>query len=97
MCLGIWLEKPNYGREVDTGTLYAELSEIAKREGLMLSKTAAAWKTSSSAKKAIELTLDIKIAGAHTSHTSKWRFLPAGEEYSKNSSENALPAHSCTQ
>lgn len=93
ICLGFWLAKEtNLDREIDTGTLYAELSDIAKREGLMLSKTAAAFgKRLRQAKKAIEMTLDIKIAGIQTTHTSRWRFLRVNGMDSNNFSETPLP------
>ncbi len=92
-CLGLWLDnEKNYDREIDTGILFTELSELAKREGLMLPKTAATFgKRLRQAKKAIEMTLDIKIAGTQTTHTSRWCFLRAGKEYPKKFSENALP------
>jgi hypothetical protein len=94
-CLGFWLSKEsNYGREIDTGSLYSELTEIAEREGLMLPKTAAVFgKRIRLAKKAIEMTLDIKILNTQSTHTSRWQFLRAGsgKENSEKFTENALP------
>ncbi|MCB9758167.1 MAG: DUF3854 domain-containing protein [Candidatus Omnitrophica bacterium] len=94
LCLAIWLkEEQNYNREIDTGTLYSELSKIAQKEGLLLPKTAAAFgKRIRQAKKAIEMTLDIRIFGAQTTHTSRWRFLREGESVTENFFENPLPA-----
>jgi hypothetical protein len=95
MCLGHWLEnESNCARGIDTGTLYTELSEIAKREGLLLPKTAAVFgKRLRQAKKAIEMTLDIKIAVAHTTHTSRWNFMRVSGECFEKFSENTLPPH----
>ena len=92
-CLSLWLsDEANFDWEVDTGTLYAELSEIAKREGLMLSKTAATFgKRLRQAKKAIEMTLGIKIAVLSTTHTSRWRFSRVGGEISEKFPGNTLP------
>lgn len=90
MCLGTWLQKENgfgrekksnFGREIDTGLLYKELSEIAREEGLMLPKTSASFgKRLRQAKKAIEMTLGIKIVWIQTTHTSRWCFLEGGQE-----------------
>lgn len=79
MCLGVWLENgSNYDVEIDTGKLYIELVKIANTEGLLLPKTAAVLgKRLRQARKAIELSLDIKIAGTQTTHTSRWRFIRA--------------------
>jgi len=92
-CLSLWLaDDMNFNLEVDTGTLYSELSAIAKREGLLLSKTAATFgKRLRQAKKAIEMTLGIKIAVLSTTHTSRWCFSKVGGEISEKFPENTLP------
>ena len=92
-CLGFWLSDDiNLDLEIDTGTLYKELLDIAKREGLMLPKTAATFgKRLRQAKKAIEMTLGVKISVFVTSHTSRWLFSKTGSNTLEKFPENALP------
>ena len=86
-CLTAWLSAPmNLNREIETGELYVELIEIARKQGLLLPKTSASLgKRLHSARRALELDLGVKIGVKSTTHTSSWVFSTA--------TESPLPTH----
>lgn len=95
VCLGLWTDsRGNLGREVDTGTLYRELEELAKTEGLLLPKTSAALgKHLHLARRPLETALNLKISVGRTSHTSRWIFLrPQSDGQVPDSALPAPPA-----
>ncbi len=95
VCLGLWTDsRGNLGREVDTGTLYRELEELAKAEGLLLPKTSAALgKHLHLSRRPLETALNLKISVGRTSHTSRWMFSrPQDPEEVANSALPAPPA-----
>ena len=94
-CLSGWLqESSNIDREIETGSLFAELGEIAKREGLLLPKTSAALgKRLRLARRALETSLDIKIHITSTTHTSRWLFSRPGSAKPTNFSQSTHPTH----
>lgn len=92
VCLGLWTDsRGNLGREVDTGTLYRELEELAKTEGLLLPKTSAALgKHLHLSRRPIETALNLKISVGRTSHTSRWMFMRPQD--TEEVADSALPA-----
>lgn len=92
VCLAMWTASgSNLGREVETGTLYRELEELARTEGLLLPKTSAALgKHLYLSRRALETALNLKISVGRTSHTSRWVF--ARPQKADAMSGSALPA-----
>ncbi|MDP3703932.1 MAG: DUF3854 domain-containing protein, partial [Candidatus Omnitrophota bacterium] len=92
LCLGLWTASGgNLGRAVETGTLYRELEELARTEGLLLPKTSAALgKHLHLSRRALETALNLKISVGRTSHTSRWVF--ARPQNAEEFSDSALPA-----
>jgi len=92
VCLGLWTDSNgNLGREVDTGTLYRELEELAKAEGLLLPKTSAALgKHLHLSRRPLETALNLKISVGRTSHTSRWMFTRPQD--TEEVADSALPA-----
>lgn len=92
VCLGLWTTSMgNLGRAVETGTLYRELEELAKAEGLLLPKTSAALgKHLHLSRRALETALNLKIGVGRTSHTSRWVF--SRPQDAEEVPDSALPA-----